>query len=137
MKQFNKASELLNKGEFLEARQLLEQLRKSHPNNGKILFYLAQTNFKLQDYHSAFEYYRLCSQLSGIEDWILAWSRIRMGKILASSGKYIEAKKLFNLNSVAAGRRGCRPARRRRRAGWRARSTPPTGTAPNGAPGLG
>ena len=95
VKQFNKASELLNKGEFLEARQLLEQLRKSHPNNGKILFYLAQTNFKLQDYHSAFEYYRLCSQLSGIEDWILAWSRIRMGKIFASSGKYIEAKKLF------------------------------------------
>ncbi len=95
VRQFNTSSKLLSEARSAEARTLLQKLRQTYPHNGKILFYLGQSAFQLQDYDSAFEYYRQCSGSPEIEVWIVAWSRVRMGRILASRGDYDEAGKLF------------------------------------------
>lgn len=95
VRQFNAASELLGEGKFEEAQALLQGLRKSRPHNGKILFYLGQVAFQLKDYDAALEYYRQCNDSPGLEAWILGWSRVRLGRILASRGDYSGARELF------------------------------------------
>ena len=48
-----------------------------------------------KDYDAALEYYRQCNDSPGLEAWILGWSRVRLGRILASRGDYSGARELF------------------------------------------
>ena len=93
---FNEASRLLADEQFEAARTLLLQLSEARPEDGKISFYLGQTAFQLDDYDGALEYYRQSSLAPGLELWLVAWSRVRMGRIHASRGEFAEARRLFS-----------------------------------------
>ncbi|MFQ5738515.1 MAG: tetratricopeptide repeat protein [Acidobacteriota bacterium] len=93
---FGEASQLLSEGQFEQARLRLEELLRIDPDNGDAFFYLAQIFSQKKDPDRAFGYYQRSADSSQTRPWVRAWSRLRLGKILASRGEFEAARALFS-----------------------------------------
>lgn len=88
------AGQLLSEKNWDAAGSCLKKLLQEDPKNGNAHFYLAQIAAQKQDSQGAFDFYRKAS-VSEAPVWVRAWSIVRMGRILASQGSFIEALKHF------------------------------------------
>jgi tetratricopeptide (TPR) repeat protein len=92
---FKAAGQMINEGDFDTAEALLRELLEQDPDNGNVLFYLAQVYAQRQDYDQALEYYLKASDSGKIQDWVRAWSLLRAGRYYAAKQNYEEARRIF------------------------------------------
>ena len=92
---FARASQLMVDREFDQAQARLLQLLQLEPRHGNAQFYLAQIHSQKGEWDAALEAYRLCIAGEQSETWVRAWAQVRVGKILASRGRYAEARGIF------------------------------------------
>jgi hypothetical protein len=106
---FEEAGEALAKNDFSHAREKLEELLRLDPGNANASFYMGQVHAQLGDHASAFPFYEAASQSDQVEAWVKAVSIVRMGRYLASQGRYPEARSLFEAaRSMEGDLRGAR-----------------------------
>jgi tetratricopeptide (TPR) repeat protein len=100
---FSEVSRLIQKKDNAGARALLLELVQSHPEKGSVHFYLGQLHAQADDHEAALESYLKCSQMQDAETWVVAWSRVRAGKILASMGEFKRAETIFEEAQMMGG----------------------------------
>lgn len=92
---FARASQLMADRQFDQAQTELLELLRIEPQHGNAQFYLAQIHSQKGEWDQALEAYRLCIAGEQSETWVRAWAQVRVGKILASRGKYEAARGIF------------------------------------------
>ena len=92
---FRAAGQLISEGEFDKAERLLQELLLQDPDNGNIMFYLAQVSGQRRDYPSALDYYLKAAAAVKVQEWVRAWSYVRAGRFFAHDKKYAEAREMF------------------------------------------
>jgi len=91
----NEAGRLAADKRVSQAREKLNELKQLDPDNARADFYLAQLANQEGDYETAFRYYQKASQSPESEPWVKAWATLRIGRYLASQGKFAEARAHF------------------------------------------
>jgi len=89
------AGHLMSGGKYSEAEKLLQRLLTLEPDNGNAYFYLGQIAGQRQQHEVAFSNYEKAQTLPKTEDWVKAWSLVRMGRYLAHQGQCAEARRAF------------------------------------------
>lgn len=92
---FSEASRLIQEKDNEKARVLLLELVQSHPGKGSVHFYLGQLYSQSGDHEAALASYLKCSQMQDVEAWVVAWSRVRAGRILAFMGEFKRAETML------------------------------------------
>ena len=100
---FSEASRLIQEKDNEGARVLLLELAQTHPGKGSVHFYLGQLYFQAGDHEAALKSYVKCSQMQDVKAWVLAWSRVRAGKILAFMGEFKRAETMFEEAQMISG----------------------------------
>ena len=100
---FSEASRLIQEKDNEGARVLLLELAQSHPGKGSVHFYLGQLYSQAGDHEAALESYLKCSQIQDAEAWVVAWSRVRSGKILAFMGEFKRAETMLEGAQMMSG----------------------------------
>lgn len=77
------------------ASDKLNRLLGMEPDNGKAFFYLAQIYARQNNWRKSREFHRKTLNSQGLEPWIYAHSLVRIGRINAAEGLYIEARENF------------------------------------------
>lgn len=91
----NEAGRLTADKQVSQARAKLNELQELDPDNPRADFYLAQLANQEGDYEAAFRYYQKASRSPEAEPWVKAWAILRVGRYLASQGKFAEARAHF------------------------------------------
>jgi tetratricopeptide (TPR) repeat protein len=77
------SNKLLQSQEYEKARLKLEEIIKRDPANGSAWFGLGQVESQKRNYEKAIEDYRRAAESTKSSPWIVAWSRLKWGRILA------------------------------------------------------
>lgn len=93
--ELERAGQLMARREFATARPIFEKILEEEPDNGVALFYLGQVSSQMGDHASALNYYGRVEEAGGVDIWVHAWSRLRMGRILASRQDWEGARRQF------------------------------------------
>ncbi len=96
------AGRMIGEKQFAAAEALLEELLLDDPTNGSAFFYLGQIASQTGRYEDSYEWY-LRATGSSVEDWVKAWSFVRMGRIAASRGDFQEARGHFEASLALEG----------------------------------
>ncbi len=91
----NEAGAMIASNDLTGASDKLNILLGMEPDNGKAFFYLAQIYARQGNWRKSREYHRKTLDSPGLEPWIYAHSLVRIGRINAAEGLYIEARKNF------------------------------------------
>jgi hypothetical protein len=92
---FTKASDLLSKKLYDEARVEVREILNLDPENGNAEFYLGQIASQLQDHEKALGHYRRSATSVSSEPWVRAWAFVRVGRILAAQHEFEKAREAF------------------------------------------
>lgn len=107
------AGSLLREGNYSVAEEKLQQLLREDPQNGNAHFYLGQAAFQTHKYEEAFQYYEKAAGLPNTADWVRALCWVRMGRYLASQGRFDLARTHFDrVLKMEGDLRGAREAAR-------------------------